>query len=212
MMSNSKRNIAVSVLVIIVICLLCIYYILNAYEKNYVNSNINKGSNKLNKIETLRHVQKLQTKNNHSRSLASREKKENTGARIAIVSIEVNEGHKHSPSIYENTNQYCVRHNYDLVTTEVVYPMFDVDDPWNTATSFFPVSKVVLPLYEWVMYKQFDTIFVNMDISIEDIIKQAPADGHMIIAAHWSYFITDGALLIKNSVKGRDMLDRLISL
>ena len=65
-----------------------------------------------------------------------------------------------------NKLQYCQRHGYDLILEDDDA----VDARRAPAWSKIRVLRKWLPLYDWVMWTDQDTMFTNWSFKIEDLV------------------------------------------
>jgi hypothetical protein len=132
--------------------------------------------------------------------------------RFVIVNVAAYPEATGDTPLEANAKQYCARHGYDLGSVRQVYPFFDHECSWNGPSTPFAVTRLLLPSYDWVMYKQVDSVFVNMNITLEQLVSQVPSDAHMVVPAQRGYYVVDTAAMFRNSAQGRDIIQRLISL
>jgi hypothetical protein len=130
--------------------------------------------------------------------------------KVAVLTIDI--GSNLRDPMLDNLHAYCGRHAYDLIIAREEYSFFDhFPCPWNLPSTVFAATRAALPHYDWVYNKQADTVFINLNISIESIVSQVPNDKHMVIAAPWQGWTNDVAVLWRKSPYGVRLLERLIS-
>lgn len=141
--------------------------------------------------------------------------------KFAIVDTLIYDGLGTRPNadhkvLIENSKQYCVRHGYHYALAETEFPLFNhTPCIWNVATTQFIVVQTLLSpafSYNWVMYKQIDSAFVNLDLPLTAITPHVPLNAHMVLAAKWPFLLNDDAVLFRNSPEGRVLLKRLTHL
>lgn len=137
-----------------------------------------------------------------------------TKPRIAVINIAIPESSALNPIVAENTRQYCARWGHDLATATTQYPLFSEPHLWEIPATVFGATRAALSTgnYDWVLYKQADTMFVNMDLSLEAVIERVPRDKHIVLSACMGYWANDVAVLFRNSPQAMKSLDELIEL
>ena len=131
--------------------------------------------------------------------------------KVAIVTVDI--GNNLRGALLDNGYIYCSSHGYDLILVHSEYSFFDhFPCSWNLPSTIFAATRAALPLYDWVYYKQADSVFVNHNISIQSLADRVPKGKHMAVTAHLGSFLNDVAVLWKNSPEGISLIERLISL
>ena len=120
-------------------------------------------------------------------------------------------------SIDAAAKQYCARHGYHYALARHTYPLCgqpDRDCPQDVCKTQYPALRLISairPQYDWILYKQFDAMFVNFTIKLEDIVEQVPADTHVVLLAFQPAVLIDIVVLVRNSEQGRRLLQKIIN-
>lgn len=124
-------------------------------------------------------------------------------ADIAVVTIAAGEEYKDKVRLgTESKASYCQKHGYDFIYAE------ESQDP----SRHIYWSKIVLmlktlenPSYKWVVWMDADTLIMNTDIPLEDLIDD---NYDFIISKDWNG-INAGVFLSKNSDWSRNFLNNV---
>jgi mannan polymerase II complex MNN10 subunit len=106
---------------------------------------------------------------------------------------------------FPNKKIYCEKHNYPLVLKT---------DNWHNIPIGFEKAYLIkdafdnYPECEWVFFSECDTLITNMNIKLEDIIKNE--EKHFVITTDIGG-INAGSFFIKNSAEGNDFLQDMFN-
>jgi mannan polymerase II complex MNN10 subunit len=104
-----------------------------------------------------------------------------------------------------NKKTYCEKHNYPLIINT---------DNWHNIPIGFEKAYLIkdafdtFPDCEWVFFSECDTLITNMDIKLEDIIKNE--EKHFVITTDING-INAGSFFIKNSHEGNEFLQDMFN-
>lgn len=105
---------------------------------------------------------------------------------------------------FNNKKNYCEKHNY---------PLLAKTDKWYNIPMGFEKAFLIkdafvkYPTCEWVFFSECDTMITNMDIKLEDIIKNE--DKHFVITTDING-INAGSFFVRNSQQGKEFLQAMI--
>jgi hypothetical protein len=146
---------------------------------------------------------------------------------IAVVSVH---DEKYEPlaewTLHKNKKQYCEKHGYQLhyasdggasiagkpMMARPNPPIPDTHIPMGWA-KIFVIRKIMQqhPEVEWIFNTDTDVMITNMDVKIEDIIKEhASSNIHILIPADCNG-INCGNMLIRNNAIGKAFINTIIA-
>lgn len=128
-----------------------------------------------------------------------------SAADIAVVTIASGKAYKESVQIGTKSKEdYCKKHGYDFIFSD------QITDP----SRHIYWSKIILMLntmqassYKWVVWMDADTIIMNQDVPLEDLIDE---DYNFLIAEDWNG-INAGIFFIRNGEWGEEFLRNVYS-
>lgn len=126
-----------------------------------------------------------------------------TAADIAVVSIAWGDDYKESVRLgTENKSYYCQHHGYDFIYSE------ESEDPsrniyWSKI--LLTLKALENPAYKWVVWMDADTLIMNTDVPLEDIIDEGY---QFMISKDWNG-INSGVFFIKNGPWAKDFLENV---
>lgn len=109
-------------------------------------------------------------------------------------------------TIYKNKAIYCIEHDYDLRIERWVRPHYI--DPQSHAKGFsWSRMEAMLDLvqsgkFEWVWCVGTDTMITNMQVSLESIVAEIPADKHVAICGERVAPLQADSFLVRCSPEG----------
>ncbi len=106
-------------------------------------------------------------------------------------------------TLVKNKDVYCKKHNYPLLVKT---------SDWHNIPLGYEKVYIIeyalekFPNCEWIFFSECDTLITNMNIKLEDIIKDEKK--HFIITTDINN-INAGSFFIKNSTEGRNYLQAM---
>lgn len=124
---------------------------------------------------------------------------------IALVTVAIGSHYYEAtlPGILSK-ERYCALHGYDFIC----FPeMLDLSrlPPWQKIKAV----EQALQQYDWILWSDADSIIMNEEISLEDLIDEEYS--FIICFDEVSHVVNSGQFLIKNEDKSFDFLDRVYS-
>jgi hypothetical protein len=104
-----------------------------------------------------------------------------------------------------NKVPYCIKHGYPLIVKTDNWhatPLMGYEKAFVIQTAFADY-----PDCEWVFFSECDTFITNMDIKLEDIIKDEQK--HFVITTDING-INAGSFFVRNTVEGRGYIQAMI--
>ncbi len=119
---------------------------------------------------------------------------------IAVVTIAYGEDYQKSVRLgVENKRAYCQRHGYDFIYCE---ESLDLSRHIYWSKILLVLKTFENPNYKWVVWLDADTLIMNQDIPLEDLIDEKY---HFLIAKDWNG-INTGVFFIRNSEWSQKLL------
>lgn len=125
-------------------------------------------------------------------------------ANIAVCTLEL--GEKFKKTVYRGRltkEMYCLQHGYDLRCDEDIYD--------NSRPRAWSKIKLLLKCleegYDYAVWLDADTLIMNHNITLEDIIKHS--QGKDIMVARDNYNFNTGVLFVKNTQWSIDFLNEV---
>ena len=108
-------------------------------------------------------------------------------------------------TLNNNKKIYCEKHGYPLIVKT---------DKWNNIQIGYEKSFLIQSAFgdhpdcEWVFFSECDTLITNMNIKLEDIVKNEQK--HFVITTD-ANGINAGSFFVRNSIKGREYIQAMIN-
>jgi mannan polymerase II complex MNN10 subunit len=105
----------------------------------------------------------------------------------------------------KNKKIYCEKHNYPLLVKT---------DNWKNIPIGFEKAFLIFDAFkkysncDWVFFSECDTLITNMDIKLENIIKNEQK--HFVITTDLNG-INAGSFFVRNSLEGKEFLIYMIN-
>jgi mannan polymerase II complex MNN10 subunit len=106
---------------------------------------------------------------------------------------------------FQNKKEYCKLYGYPLIAKT---------DNWKNIPIGFEKAYLIqdifseYPEYEWVFFSECDTLITNMNIKLEDIVKDEPQ--HFVITSDING-CNAGSFFVRNSIQGREIISEMIN-
>lgn len=141
---------------------------------------------------------------------------QNVGAKYAITVLAIGDPDFKRPSLI-NKVRYAQKHGYDLIISERPY-FEDIKSQWSKLGMLFDVAA--LDKYEWIFEVDLDTVIMNMEVKIEDIVRDAqsahaagPSTHPLsIIVSHDCNGLNSGQFLLRGNYIGMSWLAQSFAL
>jgi len=107
-------------------------------------------------------------------------------------------------TLHKNKKIYCEKHGYPLVFK---------NDNWHNICIGFEKAYVIKdafekhPLCEWVFMAECDTLITNMNIKLEDILKDEKK--HVVVTSDCNG-INAGNFFVRNTIEGKEFIQSMI--
>lgn len=127
---------------------------------------------------------------------------------IAVCSLSIGEKYKNMVKYGIRTKeQYCKKHNYDYYDEEKYY---DRDRPiaWSKINIINSCLNDDKNNYDYVVWIDADTLVMNQEIKIEELIEKYTDDKDVTVAQDYK-MINTGVIIIKNTLWSRRFFDFL---
>lgn len=124
--------------------------------------------------------------------------------RIGVLSLSV--GQAYSQLVEKaivNKREYCDRHGYDFICGYE-----SLDQLRHPAWSKIKLIEQYLPKYDWIFWSDADSVVMNMDFLLEDVID----DQYIMIVGDTVAGINTGQFLIKNCSDSFELLKECYAL
>lgn len=128
-----------------------------------------------------------------------------SAAEIAVITIASGDEYQKSVKLgTESKENYCKRHGYDFIFCD--HPL---DDARHVYWSKILLAQNVMkdPKYKWVVWLDADTLIMNQDIPLEDLIDE---NVNFLIGMDWNG-INSGVFFIRNCNWSSKFLDEVYS-
>lgn len=127
--------------------------------------------------------------------------------KIAICSLSIGDKYKEKMTLgIKSKNLYCKKHGYDFIEDETVY-----DNTRPIAWSKILLIKKYLPYYDYVVWMDADTMIMNDNIKLENIIQEHGNESEFLLTRDVSNKINTGVIFVKYSYLSFIFLDLIYS-